>query len=213
MIFGTLAEVARSLANPHRLMLLEHIAQGERPVERLAELSQLSLANASQHLQQLKRAGLVQARRDGKNVLYRLGDGPVQSLLAALHQYVAFRHGEISQFVSESVNRQADLESVSRGELLQRLSEGDVTLLDVRPSEEYRLGHLPGAINIPAEELEDRLAELTHQQEVIAYCRGPWCVLSQEAMTLLKRKGYRARCLEDGFPQWKAAGLHVEASE
>ncbi len=209
MIFHEIAEVTRSLANAHRLILLEHISQGERSVERLATLTGISIANASQHLQQLKRAGFVQSRREGKNILYRLGNGPVQSLLTAVRQYVEFRHNEISNFVSETLNKRERFESVSREELLYRLIEGDVTLLDVRPYEEYRFGHLPGAINIPVSELGGRLSELNQKQEVVAYCRGPYCVLSLNAMKLLKEKGYKVRCLEDGFPEWKAAGLEV----
>ncbi|MBV8044530.1 metalloregulator ArsR/SmtB family transcription factor [Pluralibacter sp.] len=209
-VFLELAEVTRTLGNAHRLILLEHISQGERSVDRLAELAGLSIANASQHLQQLKRAGFVQSRREGKNVLYNIGSGPVQNLLQAIRQYVEFRHDEISSFVSEAFIQRAQFKSVSRNELLNRLSDGDVTLLDVRPHEEYRSGHLPGAINIPVTEIEGRLAELPRKREIVAYCRGPYCILSLDAMTLLSEKGYTVRCLEDGFPEWKAAGLEVQ---
>ncbi|CAQ85466.1 MULTISPECIES: ArsR/SmtB family transcription factor [Photorhabdus] len=209
-LFDELAEVARILGNTHRLMLLEHITQGERPVERLAELTGLTIANSSQHLQHLKRAGFVQSRREGKNVYYRLGNGPVQNLLAALHQYVEYRNSEIAAFIADTFNRREHLESISREELFQRLNLGEVTLLDVRPSEEFASGHLPGAINIPAEELEGRLSELPKEQEIVAYCRGPYCVLSLNAMKILRSKGFLARRLEEGFPAWKAAGFEVQ---
>ncbi|WP_411705266.1 ArsR/SmtB family transcription factor [Edaphovirga cremea] len=213
LVFNEFAEVARSLGNTHRLVLLEHIAQGERPVERLAELAGISIANASQHLQHLKRAGFVQSRREGKNVYYRLGSGPVQNLLASIRQYVEYRHSELTAFVADTLSQRERLESISREELLKRLNEGDITLLDVRPSEEFAYGHLPGAINMPVEELEGRLTELPKAQEVVAYCRGPYCVLSLNAMRTLRSNGFQARCLEDGFPEWKAAGLEVRESK
>lgn len=209
-IFAELAELARTLGNAHRLALIEHIAQGERAVERLAELSGLSVANTSQHLQHLRRAGFVQTRRDGKHVLYRLGNGPIAELLAALRQYGEHNRSEIRELVSDSFHRRDRLESITREELLSRLQEHSVTLLDVRPEEEFALGHLPGAINIPVEELERRLAELPAGQEIVAYCRGPYCVLSVNAVAALRARGLRARRLENGFPDWKAAGLQVE---
>lgn len=209
-VFNEFAEVTRSLGSSHRLLLLEHIAQGERSVERLAELAGLTIANASQHLQHLKRAGFVQSRREGKNVYYRLGNGPVQNILTAIRQYVEYRHSEIRSFVSDIFSQRERLESISREELLHRLNEGDITLLDVRPPEEFASGHLPGAVNIPAEELEGRLSELLKGREVVAYCRGPYCVLSLNVMKILQTNGFLARCLEDGFPEWKAAGLEVQ---
>lgn len=211
-IFAELAELARTLGHAHRLILLEHIAQGERAVERLAELSGLSVANASQHLQHLRRAGFVQTRRDGKRVLYRLGSGPIVGLLAALREYAEHNRSEIRQLVADSVGQRERLEAISREELLGRMQEGSVTLLDVRPDDEFALGHLPGAINIPVEELGRRLAELPRKQEIVAYCRGPYCVLSANAVAALRAKGFRARRLENGFPDWKAAGLCVETA-
>ncbi|WP_350304438.1 ArsR/SmtB family transcription factor [Photorhabdus viridis] len=212
-IFSELAEVARSLGNPHRLMLLEHIAQGERPVERLAELTGLSIANTSQHLQHLKRTNFVQTRRDGKRVFYRLGNGPVENLLAAIRQLVEYNHNEMRKFVVDALSQRERLESISREELLIRLSEERVTLLDVRPMEEFVLGHLPGAINIPLDELEHRLSELSKDQDIVAYCRGPYCALSVSAVSALQSKGFTARRLEDGFPDWKAAGLQIETKD
>jgi len=208
--FAELADIARTLGHPHRLLLLEYIAQGERAVERLAELSGLSVANASQHLQHLRRAGLVQTRREGKRVLYRLGTGPIANVLAALRDYASHQHAEMQAVVADSIGRRERLEGISVEELLDRLRTDSVTLLDVRPREEFELGHLPGAINIPAEELEGRLDELPRNAEIVAYCRGPYCVLSTEAVAELRAHGWQASRLGAGFPEWKAAGLRVE---
>jgi len=207
-----MAELARILGHHHRLILLEHIARGEQPVERLVEASGLSVANTSQHLQQLRRGGFVQTRRDGKRVLYSLSQGPLAALLGGLRQYVDYNHGQIRELLADSEQQPGRLEGISREELRQRLQEGGMTLLDVRSPQEFALGHLPGAINIPVEELEQRLAELPAGQELVAYCRGPYCVLSHNAAALLRAKGFRVRCLDDGFVDWQAAGLGVETT-
>ncbi|WP_448954740.1 ArsR/SmtB family transcription factor [Labrys neptuniae] len=209
-LFSELAEIARTLGHAHRLMLLEHIAQGERPVERLAELTDLTVANTSQHLQHLRRAGFVETRRDGKRVLYRLGKGPIEAMLASLRAYAGHVRAEIRELAADPANAEGRHDSISRDELLERLGSGGITLLDVRPAEEYALGHLPGALNIPVDELEWRLAELPKGQEIVAYCRGPYCVLSTTAAALLDANGFRIRRLAAGFPDWKAAGLDVE---
>jgi rhodanese-related sulfurtransferase/DNA-binding transcriptional ArsR family regulator len=208
-IFEQFAEMARVLGQGNRLELLEHAAQGERSVERLAQLAGLSLANASQHLQVLRRAGFVRSRRDGKRILYRLGDGPVVELLGALRRYAEHSRAEVRGIVSAYFNRLDSLEPVSREALLERLDDGSVLLLDVRPQDEFALGHVPGALNIPFAELERRLAELPKDTQIVAYCRGPYCVLSFEAVAALRAKGYDIKRLEDGFPEWKAAGLPV----
>ncbi len=208
-----MAELARVLGHHHRLILLEHMARGELPVERLVEASGLSVANTSQHLQQLRRGGFVQTRRDGKRVLYSLSQGPLASLLGALRQYVDYNHGQIRQLLADSEQQPMRLEGISREELRQRLQEGAMTLLDVRSPQEFAQGHLPGAINIPLEELEQRLAELAADQELVAYCRGPYCVLSQNAAALLRAKGFMVRRLDQGFTDWQAAGLRVETRE
>lgn len=208
-----MAELARVLGHHHRLILLEHMARGELPVERLVEASGLSVANTSQHLQQLRRGGFVQTRRDGKRVLYSLSQGPLASLLGALRQYVDYNHGQIRQLLADSEQQPMRLEGISREELRQRLQEGGMTLLDVRSPQEFAQGHLPGAINIPLEELEQRLAELAADQELVAYCRGPYCVLSQNAAVLLRAKGFKVRRLDQGFTDWQAAGLRVETRE
>jgi rhodanese-related sulfurtransferase len=209
--FTKLADLARSLGHAHRLLLLDHIAQGEHPVERLAELSGLSLANASQHLQHLKRAGFVATRRDGKRILYRLSDGPIVPLLAALKAQAEFNHAQLTTFIADSRSRPDRLEAIDAEELLRRIREDSVTLLDVRAETEYAVGHVPGALNIPLPELERRLAELPRNQEVIAYCRGPHCALSAEAVRALSAKGYKARHFDGGLPAWQALGLAISS--
>jgi rhodanese-related sulfurtransferase/DNA-binding transcriptional ArsR family regulator len=209
-IFEQFADLARVLGQGNRLELLEHAAQGERSVERLAQLTGLSVANASQHIQVLRRAGFVRSRRDGKRVLYRLGDGPVVELLGALRRYAEHSRAEVRGLVSAYFNKLDSLEPVSREALLERLDDGSVLLLDVRPEDEFALGHLPGALNIPLSDLERRLAELPKDAQIVAYCRGPYCVLSFEAVAALRAKGYDVRRLEDGFPEWKAAGLPLD---
>jgi ArsR family transcriptional regulator len=209
-LFEHFAELARMLGHAHRLELLEHISQGERSVERLAELAGLSVANASQHLQHLRRGGFVQSRRDGNRVRYRLGDGPILELVSALQFYAERSRAQVREIVTDYFDRLDQLEPVSRRELLNRLRVGDVTLLDVRPEDEFALGHVPGAINIPLAALKKRFKDLDSSQEIVAYCRGPYCVLSYEAVALLRARGFKVRRLEDGLPEWRAAGLPVE---
>lgn len=208
-IFEQLAQVARVLGHAHRLELIEHISQGERSVERLATLIGQSIANTSAHLQHLRRGGFVETRRDGKHVLYRLSSGPVTDLIGALRIFAERSRAEVRELVSDYFGRLDALEPVSRTELIERLKHGDVTLLDVRPEDEFALGHLPDALNIPMSELERRVADLPSGREIVAYCRGPYCVLSFEAVEMLRRRGFAVRRLEDGFPEWKAAGLEV----
>ncbi|NVD97756.1 metalloregulator ArsR/SmtB family transcription factor [Massilia sp. BJB1822] len=205
-----LADIAKTLGHAHRLALLEAIFQRESSVERLTQLSGLSITNTSQHLQQLRRAGFVQTRRDGKHVLYRIGIGPVANVLAALHDYLDFQQAEIQRVVSGSVHHPEHLEGVSIEKLIAKLEEG-VLLLDVRSAEDYAAGHIPGAINIPTEALEQHFAELPRDQDILAYCGGRYCVLSIQAVSLLRAKGFKAQRLEDGFPGWQAAGLRIEA--
>lgn len=211
-IFEQFAELARILGQANRLELLEHAAQGERSVERLAQLTGLSVANASQHLQMLRRTGFVRSRRDGKRVLYRLGDGPVVELLGALRRYAEHSRAEVRGIVSDYFAKLDALEPISREALMQRLEEGSVQLLDVRPEDEFALGHLPNALSIPRADLDRRLGELSKRVQIVAYCRGPYCVLSFEAVAALRAKGFDVRRLEDGFPEWKAAGLPVAAT-
>jgi rhodanese-related sulfurtransferase/DNA-binding transcriptional ArsR family regulator len=204
------AEVAKAAAHPHRLALLELLAQGERNVDALADKVGLSIANASQHLQSMRRAGLVVARREGKFTLYRVADNSVLDLLDAIGRVAKRNVAEVQQVVSTYFNARDDMEPVSRSELRRRLRAKTVTVLDVRPAEEFALGHVPGAVNIPTGELRRRLKELPRGKEIVAYCRGPYCVFAFEAVATLRGAGFRARRLEDGLPQWRAAGLPTE---
>jgi ArsR family transcriptional regulator len=192
--------------------LLEHVSQGGRSVENLARLIGQSIANTSAHLQQLRRGGFVETQRDGKRIIYRLSDGPVIPLLAALRIYGERNRTDVRDLVSEYFEKLDRFEPLSREELTKRIAKRSVTLLDVRPDDEFALGHLPGAINMPLAELKRRLGELPKNREIVAYCRGAYCIMSFEAVAVLRAKGYRGRRLEDGFPEWKAAGLAVEAT-
>ncbi|WGR90937.1 metalloregulator ArsR/SmtB family transcription factor [Bradyrhizobium sp. ISRA443] len=212
-IYENLAEVAQALGHPHRLELLEHLAQGVRSVEELSARAHLTFANTSRHLQILRRARLVETTRRGKHVLYRLaGETEVVTLLKALGRVGERNIAEISSVVADYFHARDALEPVSREDLVARLHDHLVTVLDVRPEDEFALGHLPGALNIPLAELERRLAEIPKSREVIAYCRGPYCVFSIEAVAALRAQGYSVRRLEDGYPEWKAAGLPVESA-
>jgi ArsR family transcriptional regulator len=208
-LFAQFAAVAKSLGHANRLELLEQLAQGERSVEVLADRTRLSIANASQHLQHLRRAGLVASRRDGKFVYYRLADDAVLELLAALRRIAERNVAEVERVVRSYFEARDALEPVSRRELIERCRLGVVTILDVRPEDEFALGHLPGALNIPLRDLEARLGEIDRGQDIVAYCRGPYCVLSYEAVASLRARGFKARRLEDGLPEWRAAGLPV----
>ena len=212
-VFAGLAEIAQALGHAHRLELLEHLGQGERSVEDLATRTGLTVANTSRHLQLLRRAALVEGRREGKRVFYRLsGEDAVIGLLDALSRLGAVPLAEIARVMTSYFRARDELEPVSRSELLDRLRAGAATVLDVRPEDEFEQGHLPGALNIPLSQLERRLAELPPDREIVAYCRGPWCVLSFEAVAALRQRGYQARRLEDGFPEWKVAGLPIRTS-
>ena len=208
-LFAQFAAVAKSLAHFHRLELLEQLAQGERSVEVLADRTGLSIANASQHLQHMLRAGLVANRREGKFVYYRLVNDSVLDLLAALRRLAERNVAEVERVLRSYFHNRDSLEPISREELLQRSRAGEVIILDVRPEDEFDLGHLPGAVNIPLRKLEMRLVEFDPAQEIVAYCRGPYCVLSYEAVAILRARGFKARRLEDGLPEWRAAGLPV----
>ncbi|MCP3054260.1 ArsR/SmtB family transcription factor [Aurantimonas marianensis] len=209
-LYAEFAVVAKALGSSHRLEMLEHLAQGERSVDGLAARVRLPLANVSHHLQQMKRAGLVAARRDGKFVRYRLADDAVLDLMAALSRLGTRTLAEVAQIRRSYFDARDTLEPVTRGELMARASDGRVTVLDVRPADEFASGHLPGAINVPAGELEARLGELDPGHEIVAYCRGPWCVFSFEVVAALRSRGLVAHRLEDGYPEWRAAGLPVE---
>jgi ArsR family transcriptional regulator len=211
-IYESLAGVAQALGHAHRLELLEHLAQGERSVEELSARASLTFANTSRHLQILRRARLVETERRGKHVLYSLaGDAEVVALMQALGRVGERNVAEVDRVMADYFRARDALEPVSREDLVSRLQDGLVTVLDVRPEDEFAVGHLPGALNIPLAELERRLGELPADREVIAYCRGPYCVLSFEAVSALRARGYLVHRLEDGYPEWRAAGLPVEA--
>ncbi len=208
-LFTEFAAVAKSAGHPHRLQLLEQLAQGERTVEVLADRTGISIANASQHLQQMRRAGLIANKREGKYIYYRLNDDSVLDLLAALRKIAERNIAEVGRVVRSYFSDRDSLEAVSRKDLLRRIRKGTVTVLDVRPEDEFALGHLPGAINIQLRALRSRLSELDPKQEIVAYCRGPYCVMSYEAVAALRTRGFNVRRLEDGLPEWRAAGLPV----
>jgi rhodanese-related sulfurtransferase/DNA-binding transcriptional ArsR family regulator len=211
-VFASFAEVAQAIGHPHRLELLEHLGQGERSVEVLAVRSGLTFANTSRHLQHLKRAKLAVARRDGKRILYRLADDAVVDLLSALRRVGEGNVAEVQTVVSGYFRERDSFEPVSRDDLIERMREGDVTVLDVRPEDEFALGHLPGAINIPLADLKRRVSRLPRDKEIVAYCRGAYCALSFEAVAMLRKRGFKIHRLEDGFPEWRVAGLPVETT-
>ncbi|MEJ7871690.1 MAG: metalloregulator ArsR/SmtB family transcription factor [Rubrobacteraceae bacterium] len=209
-LFEQFARVGRALANPHRLEIIDLLAQGERSVEDLAREAAMSVANTSRHLQELKAARLVEVRREGHYGYYRLADEGVYGVWRAMRELGEARLAEIDRLVGTYLTDRESLEAVCVKELLRRTREGDVVVLDVRPEEEYRAGHIPGARSVPLERLEAYLEEIPKDREVVAYCRGPYCVFSDEAVKLLEARGYRASRLTEGFPEWRAAGLPVE---
>lgn len=209
-LFAQFARVGKALASGNRLELLEFVAQGARSVDELAKMTGLSVANTSQHLQELRQAGLVTARKEGLRVYYELAGGDVTRLMDALRKVAEARVAEVERLVNTYLRTRDELEPIPAAELLARARKGLVTVVDVRPREEYAAGHLPGALNIPLAELEGRLKQLPKSKEVVAYCRGPYCLLAFEAVEKLRGKGLKARRLEDGFPEWKAGGLPVE---
>lgn len=210
-VFAGMADVARALASAHRIEIAEVLGQGERSVEAVAGQVGLSVANASQHLRLMRQHGLLASRRDGKNVFYRLGDPAVVEILSAMGRLAERRQAEVRAVVDGYFHERDALEPVTRDDLLARVADGLVTVIDVRPEVEFRAGSLPSAINIPIDQLAARLAEISPGREVVAYCRGPWCVMAFEAVALLRRNGLEARRLDGGFPEWKAAGLPVAA--
>lgn len=209
-LFAQFARVGKALASGNRLELLEFVAQGARSVDELAKMTGLSVANTSQHLQELRQAGLVTARKEGLRVYYELAGDDVTRLMDALRKVAEARVAEVERLVNTYLRTRDELEPIPAAELLARARKGLVTVVDVRPREEYAAGHLPGALNIPLAELEGRLKQLPKSKEVVAYCRGPYCLLAFEAVEKLRGKGLKARRLENGFPEWKAEGLPVE---
>lgn len=213
-VFTQLARIAHALSTPSRLALIEMVAQGERSVEELARLTGMSMANTSKHLSELRQTGLLSARKEGLRVYHALAGSDVMALIAALRRIAEDRNAEVNQLIRTFVTSRDDLEPIPADELLQRVQDGLVTVLDVRPVEEFAAGHLPGAINMPPDRLAECISKLADNcakdREIVAYCRGPYCLFSVEAVEQLREKGCCARRMENGFPEWKAAGLPVE---
>ncbi|ODT13984.1 MAG: ArsR family transcriptional regulator [Kaistia sp. SCN 65-12] len=210
LLFSHFAALARVLGSEHRLELLELLAQGEQPVEVLTERTGLTFANVSQHLQLLRKSGLVTGRREGKNIHYRLQDGPIVEALTALRALAEHNVADVRGIVDSYFTKMDSLEPIGRHELMARLRDEAVTLLDVRPEDEFAAGHIPTARNIPLRMLEARMTDLPTDREIVAYCRGPYCVLSFQVVEALRAKGFRVRRLAEGYPEWKVAGLPVE---
>ncbi len=203
-IFEQFARVAKSLANANRLELLESLAQGEKSVDALAQATGMSVANTSHHLQILRDSGLAASRKDGLQVFYRLSDDQIPTLMGCISRIAEKHLAEVERIVREHFDTRDTLTPVGRNELIARARKGDAMVIDVRPVAEYEAGHIPGAVNIPLDELTQHLATLPRDQEIVAYCRGPYCMLAFEAVARLREAGYQARRLEDGFPEWKA---------
>jgi rhodanese-related sulfurtransferase/DNA-binding transcriptional ArsR family regulator len=212
-LYEQFARIGKALSSAHRLELLEVLAQGEHSVEELARETGMPIANASQHLQVLRAAQLVEVRREGVYIYYRLADEQVFSLWQIMRQVGEARIAEIDRIVDTYLHDRNQLLPIGAAELLQRLVEDTIVLLDVRPAEEYAAGHLPDALSMPVTELEVRLSELPQDREIVAYCRGPYCVFADEAVALLRSNGYNARRLEQGLPDWRALGLPVESGK
>jgi rhodanese-related sulfurtransferase len=209
-LFEQFARVGKTLSSPRRLEIVDLLSQGERTVEGIARETSMSVASASQHLQALKAARMVEARRDGLYVHYRLADEDVFRTWQTVRALAEARLSEVEGVVEAYLEDRDALEAVDATELMERLSDESVIVLDVRPEEEYRAGHIPGALSVPVDGLEAALQALPKDREIVAYCRGPYCVFSDEAVALLRARGYRARRLRQGLPDWRAAGMPVE---
>ena len=212
-LFDALAEVAKALASGRRAEIVDLLAQGERSVEEVAAEIDQSVANTSHHLRSMARAGILTTRREGPRIFYRLAGDSVATLWAALRDVAAENVAGVEKLARAYLGDRDGLEAISRQELAARLRQGDVTVLDVRPGPEFRAGHIAGARSVPAGELRRALRSLPKNVEVVAYCRGPYCVYADDAVRELVRRGYRAQRLEDGFPEWKQAGLPVAVGE
>jgi rhodanese-related sulfurtransferase/DNA-binding transcriptional ArsR family regulator len=209
-LYGRFALIGKALASPHRFELLELLAQGPCTVELLSRESELSLANASQHLQILRQAGLVEARKQGLFVEYRLAGPDIYELCKALRSVAENRHAELERLVRDYFGGRSNPEPVRMEELIKRIRHNGIVILDARPASEFAAGHIAGALSVPIEELQKRLRKLPKSKEYVAYCRGPYCVYADRAVELLRLRGRRARRLIEGFPEWKAAGFPVE---
>lgn len=208
-LFEQLARIGKAVASPRRIELLDLLCQGERSVEALARAADMSVTNTSQHLQALREARLVETRREGVRIHYRLADDDVCRFFLSLRDLARSRLAEVERLLAGYLLDDGELEPIGRDELLERARRHDVVVLDVRPAEEYEAAHIAGAVSIPLGELEDRLGELPARAEVVAYCRGPFCLLAPQAVEILRERGFRARRFLDGLPEWRLAGLPV----
>ena len=211
-LYGQYARIGKALSSPHRLEILELLAQGERTVDSLATEMGLSLANTSQHLQTLRQAALVSSRKSGLFVHYQLSDASVYDLCRAIRSVAEGQLADFDRLVRDHFGERTDAEAVPMAELLKRARSHDVVILDTRPANEFASGHIAGAISVPVDDLQRRLRELPKDKRYVAYCRGPYCVYADRAVEILRAKGRRAQRLLEGFPEWKAAGFPVEAS-
>jgi rhodanese-related sulfurtransferase len=212
-VYEQLARIGKSVASPQRLELLDLLSQGPRTVENLAQEAHQTVANTSRHLQILRAARLIEAEKEGVFVRYRVADDAVVDFFRSLRFLAASRLAELDQITRQFFNDRDALEPVDRKALLARVRKGLATVIDVRPIEEYRAGHIAGAISIPVDEVKDRLAELARNQEIVAYCRGPYCVFATQAVELLRKHGFRVIRLEDGVSDWRAHGLPVAVGD
>jgi rhodanese-related sulfurtransferase len=212
-LYAQFARIGHAVASPKRLELLDLLSQGEKTVETLAEQSSMPVKNTSAHLRVLRQARLVDTRRDATYVHYRLASEDVFKFLRELQGLARSRLAEVEQVAKLYIDGRDELEPVSLSELQRRVRAGDVTVIDVRPEEEFRSGHIPGALSIPVAQLKRRLAEIPKKKEVVAYCRGPYCVYSVEAVGILRKHGYRARRADEGLPDWRASALPVDAGD
>jgi rhodanese-related sulfurtransferase len=212
-LYEQFARIGKALASPRRVEILDLLCQGERTVESLAGAAGMGIGNTSAHLQALRGSRLVETRKEGTKVFYRLADEEVCRFFFALRDLARRRLADVERMVRDYFDVRDELEPVGREELLNRLERNDVVVLDVRPPEEYRAGHIPGAISVPLPELDRRTAELPPDAQVVAYCRGPYCVLAPQALQVLRANGFQARRLVDGFPEWRLAGLPVASGE
>jgi len=212
ILYVQFGRLGKAVSNPKRIELLELLAQAERSVEELAATSRMDFSNTSAQLQVLSRARLVESRREGKRVLYRLADESVGRFLVTLREIARSRLAEVEQVARDYFGARDELEPISSADLLDRLRHQQVLIIDVRPAQEFAAGHIPGALSVPLAELKAHLPELPRDGEIVAYCRGPYCVLAPQAIEILRGAGFRARRLEEGLPEWRLAGLPVEAA-
>jgi rhodanese-related sulfurtransferase len=208
-LYEQFARIGKAVAHPKRIELLDLLCQGERSVEVLADAAAVSVTNASAHLRVLREARLVATRKEGTRVFYRLAEDAVCEFFVSLRDLAGDRYAEVDRIVRDFFDARDELEPVNRDELMQRAGQGDVMVLDVRPLEEYEAGHISGAVSVPLAELKSRMVGFPRDVEIVAYCRGPYCVLAPQALELMRAQGFKARRLENGFPEWRRAGLPV----